>query len=498
MWLPRWRLLVALLAGLGVIAALLLVPGEERRIAAPQVSATPLPAGIAAMNERFELVELSALDGSTRRVIAPGIDAYHGGESIAVPNPSYALVGGLRHPNVCPDNSDPDAATFGWIDLTSGQSSLRPLAGTARSNRAPTATLDGTRVAFIEEACNNPTSLIIMNRDGEQLAKIDEPVSSGVLTQFGDIADWDAEGRRLVVRLLRTMHPTTSASWFAVDTSASAGATLEGREVTSDPDVLQLARLGASARWVAVIGGAERRSQARLVEFDIANGQVVRELFKWSTAEDAIVRVAAVDRSGDHLLLTAAPVQVRDDGNLLSAGRSVLYRWSRGDSQPTKLVDGTYFAAWLPSANAPSSTSTTTTAAASAATSVPIGGTLFDGRSWSLYHDAAHGLCLTIATEDFGCDDEGPVISPDADPAAPRTAVEPGPFDTQQAGFLLYAYLPAGATYVVLHYGDGRTSSIGLVIEPTARFWAIPITSGDNPATVSYVRADGTEIMRFP
>ncbi|MEX2255372.1 MAG: hypothetical protein WEC34_08035 [Acidimicrobiia bacterium] len=127
-----------------------------------------------------------------------------------------------------------------------------------------------------------------------------------------------------------------------------------------------------------------------------------------------------------------------------------------------------------------------------------IDGRLLDGRTWTLRHDQLHGLCLTIGTQDFGCDDVGPVINPNADPATPREAVEPGPFPNPNAGLFAYAYLPPGATNVVLIFADGRTTSAGLVIEPTARFWGMPIKPGDNPPIISYTTADGTEIARFP
>ena len=79
-----------------------------------------------------------------------------------------------------------------------------------------------------------------------------------------------------------------------------------------------------------------------------------------------------------------------------------------------------------------------------------IRGTLLDGRTWTVGFSSRHGLCVTIGSSDFGCDDVGPVISPDADPGTPRTAVETAGnlYPTNEAGLLKHAFLPSGAETV--------------------------------------------------
>jgi hypothetical protein len=147
------------------------------------------------------------------------------------------------------------------------------------------------------------------------------------------------------------------------------------------------------------------------------------------------------------------------------------------------------------------STSTTTTTHPVTPNSQPptdtIQGTLVDGRPWSLRDDKAHGLCLVLGDTDFGCDDEGPVLDPGSDPATPRIAVEGHGFPRDQLGLLVYAYLPAGATEVVLLWDGGRASSHGLVIDPAARFYGIPVAQGDNADRVSYRDDQGNEVRRF-
>lgn len=148
---------------------------------------------------------------------------------------------------------------------------------------------------------------------------------------------------------------------------------------------------------------------------------------------------------------------------------------------------------------AAAATSTTATAAAPTppASGSAISGTLLDRRAWTVRHEPAHRLCVTLAGEDLGCDDAGPVIAPDADPATPRIALPAGApsFDS---GSLVYGFLPDRATDVELVHDDGRSVTTGLVIEPHERFWAIPVEAEDNPDTVIYRDAAGVEVQRFP
>ena len=133
---------------------------------------------------------------------------------------------------------------------------------------------------------------------------------------------------------------------------------------------------------------------------------------------------------------------------------------------------------------------------ASAASRTVINGMLLDGQRWTVRNDAVHGLCVKLGVADLGCDDEGPVIGPGADPATPRLALAASArsFDS---GSLVYGFLPAGATRIELIYDDGRSITPGLVIEPDERFWAAPVDPEDNPRTVAYLDGDGAELQRF-
>jgi hypothetical protein len=112
-----------------------------------------------------------------------------------------------------------------------------------------------------------------------------------------------------------------------------------------------------------------------------------------------------------------------------------------------------------------------------------LSGTLLDGRSWSLRDDPAHGLCLTIGTAAFGCDDNG---NRGIDPAAPRKAVEANRYPESQSGVPTYGFLPANAENVVLVDQGGSVIPGDLVVEPSSRFWAAPVLPGERTRRTSH------------
>jgi PASTA domain-containing protein len=129
-----------------------------------------------------------------------------------------------------------------------------------------------------------------------------------------------------------------------------------------------------------------------------------------------------------------------------------------------------------------------------------IRGTLLDGRTWTVGDSSRWGLCATLGPSEAGCDNVGTAIPPDADPATPRGAADHTgyPYPEEDACTLVYAFLPRGAESVELLHDDGRVVTDGLVVEPTRRFWAMPVQPGDNPETLIYRDAAGAEVARFP
>jgi len=119
-------------------------------------------------------------------------------------------------------------------------------------------------------------------------------------------------------------------------------------------------------------------------------------------------------------------------------------------------------------------------------------GTLTDGRPYSVHASKDRGLCVMIGDVNFGCDSSR--TPRDEQPGRWWIAVENNGFPTPQSGVLLYGVLPADATTVELVYDDGRTSRSAANLDLHTRLWAASISPGDNPATLVYLRADGSEV----
>jgi hypothetical protein len=119
-----------------------------------------------------------------------------------------------------------------------------------------------------------------------------------------------------------------------------------------------------------------------------------------------------------------------------------------------------------------------------------VSGRLEDGRVFTVRHDPVHRLCVKIDDVDFGCDDEGPVIGADADPATPRTIVE------ETGSPLLYGYLPDDAVAVVGVLDDGRRLEEDIVNTGPPAVWALPVPAGvdvSRSPSILYIGTDGAE-----
>lgn len=126
-----------------------------------------------------------------------------------------------------------------------------------------------------------------------------------------------------------------------------------------------------------------------------------------------------------------------------------------------------------------------------------IEGTLVDSdETWTVVDDPVHGLCAIVAGVDLGCDDVGPVIAPDADPATPRAAMTgPAVGIPAEGARLLYGYLPLGAVDVHVVHADGRVGTGSAVTG--AGMYAVPVPPTGLPPALSFVDASGTEVRRI-
>jgi hypothetical protein len=127
-----------------------------------------------------------------------------------------------------------------------------------------------------------------------------------------------------------------------------------------------------------------------------------------------------------------------------------------------------------------------------------IEGALADSADmWAVVDDPVHGLCAIVAGVDLGCDDVGPVIAPDADPATPRAAMTgPAVGTPVERAQLLFGYLPLGALDVHVVHADGRVGTGSAVTG--AGMYAVPLPPTGLPPALSFVDASGTEVTRIP
>jgi hypothetical protein len=118
-------------------------------------------------------------------------------------------------------------------------------------------------------------------------------------------------------------------------------------------------------------------------------------------------------------------------------------------------------------------------------------GQLADGRVWTVWDDPAEGLCVIVGEQDLGCDTEGPVLSPGADPATPRHA-----HVGASRPVLWYAYLPPGSIGAWVRGGGQADRQVS--VDESARFWGAVVPPAGDDFTVVYYDGGGNEIATFP
>lgn len=132
-------------------------------------------------------------------------------------------------------------------------------------------------------------------------------------------------------------------------------------------------------------------------------------------------------------------------------------------------------------------------------------GTLDDGRVWIVHQDFDRGLCVQVAQQSLGCDDSGPVVGRDENPATPRVAaVDILELPEDRLGNLVYGFLPeppfrpTDASLVRLDYTDGRQRTQNVSTDPRTGLWAAPVVPGDLPSAVTYLDESGQTIETYP
>ena len=129
-----------------------------------------------------------------------------------------------------------------------------------------------------------------------------------------------------------------------------------------------------------------------------------------------------------------------------------------------------------------------------------IAGLLMTSEVFTVADTPDHGLCLALRSKDLGCDDENLGLPAGADPATPRLVAVPAVNDISESphSAVLFAYLPAGATTVVVSHADGSAADQRfLVVDGAKHMWALAIDPDNIPTLVVYLDSAGAEMARF-
>ncbi|MEX2268524.1 MAG: hypothetical protein WEA75_07560 [Acidimicrobiia bacterium] len=342
-----------------VATSIVLTTGSDQRRISTASSNTSPEAILAARGD--QLVELN-LDGGIRRVVASLSTVAGEGPTLSLsPDGASALTTLIGNRGECPGSDPTDRSGYGLshVDLQTGAATAVDLPATAKAVIEPTFSPDGQRYAYIEYQCQPPgpstldthhaNALVVRDAIETEIFRLALPLRSpddGHHLEVIGIAGWEADGAAL---LALVQHEPTAELW-RIPTQGDPATKLP---TSSDVIAASVAPLGNAGRWVGIEGALSSTQPPRLVEYDPHTATVQRPIFEWSSLPtDAGFQVIDSDPTGQHLLLAA----------YFNGGPQVLYRWSQGDAEPTKVVEHVTAAAWLPSPDmsAPSSTTTTT------------------------------------------------------------------------------------------------------------------------------------------
>lgn len=333
----RWLVTVgaavmALSIGIGVFAAqdessrrdINTSPGRNDTVNAA------LPGSIVA-EKGGDLVELSSSGALVRVIAKRGFISAGGGLSVRADG-TEVLVDAMTG-RQCPRRTADPGVGLGRLDLQTGRTRVVDLSPQVRAVAVAIWSLDGGRFAYGSYRCDGSTELVVRNVGGAE-RRITAPSYT-----FGPVPiGWSGDGRHVLVLM---QGRARDDEWWYVDASKSGRLKDRGVRVpgTANVGAFDLLPLGASGRWVAIVGDPRAGNVPKVVQFDIATGEVKRTLFRWESLPPNVgLRLVDSDVSGHHILLRTF---VEGDAG------STLYRWSVGELQPTAIGSGLGAAAWL-------------------------------------------------------------------------------------------------------------------------------------------------------
>jgi hypothetical protein len=292
---------------------------------------TTQPDSLIALRGATELVELESTDGAERRLIASSL-AF--GEPISVNADRTQALVGYSGWSRCTSAVDPPGNLHGGVgivDLATGDTQVVDAGAEVRGGYGAIWSPDARRFAFVRSHCDESDDLVVRGATGGDIVRFfTSRADWGSPIPLG----WSADGQHLLVLVSNYNAEIDDERWL-VDTSESGSIEERGVLVPPRVNLTDLKPLGATGRWVAVVGEG---SATRLVELDVKQGIDTKTLLVWEDVDPtARVQVVATDESGQHLLLRT----------LVNGGSTrPLYRWSIGEAAPTKISDDVASADW--------------------------------------------------------------------------------------------------------------------------------------------------------
>jgi WD40-like Beta Propeller Repeat len=341
----RIAVVVALTMALIAGAAFLVVgTGHDTTVRVQSSGPSPSPTGeVVAVTSDGRLVVLASGDGHIVRVlandaVAQGKDA-DGSTSLSV-TPDGQTVYFMRQPAGCVGCASIASVPVGGGPITN------PI-GQGCCIREPTVSPDGHWLAFTGVPGKSDAGGQILLRDltmarPPQAHVYDRLWNSGATLNVGiGPIFWAPDSRHLAFVQNDTPGGTPPR---VLDTSASQSILLDRLRpvLIKGADGMSWAGyLGTTGQMLAVSNIGDRPGQSltaehkplRVVAIDPTTGNTTRVLFTLAGASQPIA-----DATGTHIVIQ---------------GAEGVYRWSRGDRQPTKIADHVLAATWLPAAPSP-------------------------------------------------------------------------------------------------------------------------------------------------
>ena len=287
----------------------------------------PMPSRIAAVTADSRLVVLDAASGRIIRTLAGDAGTFRFQAEIGVSSDGQTIY----YPSVVPRNQGPECESGDqWIKRvpTTGGSSTK-----VKFARTVAVSATGLASSVDHAPCGRGTGHLAVSA-GSGISRVYRGLAPRAADELLlDHLSWSPDGRHLAFQWFHG-RPRT----YVLDT----------RTATSINDAVCVCGQRSSTGWFGYLGGTGdflgsrapkvgSRAASRAVALR-SDGSVRRTLFR---SRGPISELAS-DRSGDHIL-AMFPKETKP-GFFVDS----LYRWSRGDKEPTKVRAGIIAAAWIP------------------------------------------------------------------------------------------------------------------------------------------------------